>query len=307
MTLRSVYLLFVCLFATHTYGFDWQINSVRISLSKPQTFHSLIYSSESPKDTKVNFELEPINNERIGVFVDLNGIELGYAIDVINDERQTKTEDFIFSYKDFRHTRLILNYQTLEGFNTNGLNLLNEQQAQSEFLADTKSTKIELSGIHDFYTFYGESLFEHFFLNRPKLSRSNRIGLSLAGGWSYKRLSLETDSNLIFTPKFLENSVQSINKIEAHSIDFSVGPLLSMSLKNNVHMFAEFKVGKGYFRNLDKDNQLKRSGNEEIYAAGGGASWTSSSKKTLVLLRGWIQQGRHVDTSFGDLSVIRFF
>ncbi len=29
-------------------------------------------------------------------------------------------------------------------------------------------------------------------------------------------------------------------------------------------MFAEAKFGKGYFRNLEENEQLKRSGNEDV-------------------------------------------
>jgi hypothetical protein len=307
MNIRWCGILIFSMFSHVAYCLDLKLNSVRVSLSKPQTFHSLIYAPELVGDTKINFELEPINNERVGVFVDLNGVEIGYAVDFIDDERQTETEDFIFSYKSLRHSRITLNYQTLEGFDTNALNLQNEPQAESIFLAKTKSTKVELFGLHDFYTFTGESLFEHFFLNRPKLSQSTDVGLSLVGSWSYKRLSLESDDNLIFTPNYLNENVQTINKITAQSFDFAAGPLLSVSLQNNVHLFAELKAGKGYFKNLNEDNQLKRSGNETIYALGSGASWTSSSEKTLFLLRAWLKQGRHVETFFGDASVIYFF
>ena len=307
MNNRLFLILCLSLLCQRAYAFELELNSIRVSFSKPQTLHSLIYSPEMTTNTKINFELEPINNERVGVFFDLNGIEIGYAVDFIDDKQQTKTEDFIFSYKSLKHSRISLNYQILEGFNTNALNLLNEPQSQSTFLSKTKSTKIEIFGIHNFYTFFGESLFEHFFLNRPRLSQSNKVGLSLAGGWSYKHLSLESDDNLIFSPNYLNANIQTINEVKAESIDFALGPLLSVSLKNNIHLFAELKAGKGYFKNLDGDSQLKRSGNEEIYAVGGGVSWTSSSKKTLFLLRTWFKKGRHVETFFGDASIIYFF
>ncbi len=307
MNNRSFWVLFLSLLCQHADAFELELNSIRVSLLKPQTFHSLIYSPELTNDTKINFELAPINNERIGIYVDLNGIEIGYAVDFIDDEQQTKTEDFIFSYKSLKHSRISLNYQILEGFNTNALNLLNESQSESKFLPKTKSTKIEIFGVHDFYTFFGESLFDHFFLSRPKLSQSNGIGLSLAGGWSYKNLSLETNDSLIFSPSYLSGSAQIINEVNAESIDFALGPLLSVSLKNNFHLFAELKAGKGYFKNVDGDSQLKSSGKEEIYAIGGGVSWTSSSKKTLFLFRTWLKKGRYVETFFGDASIIYFF
>jgi hypothetical protein len=286
---------------------EWKVNSIRGTFSIPQTFHSLIYTQTNPEEVKINFELEPINNDRFGIFVDLNGVEIGYAVDFVNNSSQTKTQDFLFSYKGFKHSKITFNYQTLEGFETNALNLLNESQVESQFLSGTKSTKFELFGIHDLYTFFGDSLFEHFFLNRPQLSRVNKLGLSLISGWSYKNLSLETENNLLFQPNFLDSSVQTINEIKAESIDVSIGPLLSINLKNNLHMFAEVKFGKGYFRNADEDTQLKRSGSEDLYSIGGGVSWTMASNKTVFLLRGWQKTGRHVETFFGDLSVVHYF
>lgn len=291
----------------HANGVEWKINSIRGTFSIPQTFHSLIYTQPSPNEVKINFELEPINNERFGVFVDLNGVEIGYAVDFIDNDTQTKTEDFLFSYKGFKHSKITLNYQTLEGFETNALNLLDESQQQSQFLSGTKSTKLELFGIHDLFTFFGESLFDHFFLNRPQLSQVNKFGLSLISGWSYKNLSLETDNNLLFQPNYLTSTVQTIKEIRAESIDISIGPLLSINLKNNVHMFAEAKFGRGYFRNVDEDTQLKRSGSEDLYSIGGGISWTLASNKTVFLLRGWQKKGRHIETFFGDFSVVHYF
>ncbi len=286
---------------------DLKVNSIRFTFSKPQTFHSLIYTESFPNEAKINFELEPVNNERFGVFVDLNGIEIGYATDFINNKTQTKTEDLHFSYKGFKSSKITFNYQTLEGLKANALNLLDESQQQSQFSSDIKSTKFELFGVHDLYTFFGESLFDHFFLNRPQQSKFNEFGLSLISSWSYKNLLLETNDNLLFQPEYLQNNVAQIQRIKAESFDFSIGPLLSINLKNNIHMFAEAKFGKGYFRNLDKNDKLKRSGNEDVYSFGGGASWTMPSNKTVFFIRAWQKHGRHVDTFFGDLSVIHYF
>ena len=301
------YVLIIYTACQNANAFEWKVNSIRSTFSIPQTFHSLIYSPTNSEDIKINFELEPINNERFGIFVDLNGVEIGYAVDFINNDTQTKTEDFLFSYKGFKHSKITFNYQTLEGFKTNALNLLDERQQDSQFLPMTQSTKFELFGIHDLYTFFGESLFDHFFLNRPQLSQATKIGLSVVAGWSYKNLSLDTDNNLLFQPNYLNSEVQTINEIRAESIDVSIGPLLSVKLKHNLHMFAEAKIGKGYFRNVDEKTELKRSGAEEIYSIGGGMSWTMASNKTVFLLRAWQKKGRHIETFFGDLSVIHYF
>ena len=75
----------------------------------------------------------------------------------------------------------------------------------------------------------------------------------------------------------------------------------------NIHFFVEYKLGAGYISNKNADIGFKESGDEKSKALGAGFSWTSIDKKTLVLLRAWDQKGRHINTSFGDLSVVRFF
>lgn len=294
-------------------AFDLKLNSLRFTLSKPETNHSLIYRS---KDTqiipannvgdKIHFGLSPSNNERFGVFADINGIEIGYAFDVIKDNQETKTQDFDFSYTRFRHSKISFNYQVLEGFQTEAENLKGAGENR-QFLEKSESTKLELLGIHNFHTFFGESLFDHFFLNRPQLSNKTRFALSLVGGWSYKNLDLENPDSLLFQPDFLSIPVDNVSRVEAESIGFNVGPMLSVGLPNNIHLFAEFKYGRNHFNNLTRGESLKRSGEENLRAFGAGASWTSTDKKTLLVLRGWNQEARHIETLFGDLSLIRFF
>ena len=121
--LVTLSLIFSTFFQTvNAEGLNLKVNSVRLTFSKPETFHSLVYSQS---DTRINFELEPVNNELVGFFVDLNGIEIGYATDFINNSTETKTQDFIFSYKGFKHSKITFNYQKLEGLKTNALNISN--------------------------------------------------------------------------------------------------------------------------------------------------------------------------------------
>ena len=299
--------LAVGLLATPLNAFEFDVKSVRVTLSKPQTFHSLVFSPDNDPNTKINFELEPVNNERLGVFFDINGVEVGYAVDVLNDDVQTETEDIILSYRRHNRSRINFNYQTLEGLQANALNLRNESQSQSEFKPSIKSTKIEFLGVHDVYRVYGESVFETFFLNKPQQSDEFGFGLSLLGAWSYKDLKLESSENVIFDPEFTDADIPVVNRIDAQSFSAAVGPLLSFQFANNVQMFAEAKVGKEYFENRNDEEKLKRTGNDTIYSLGAGVAWSTDDEDSIVVLRSWYQEGRHVETVFGDLSYVYYF
>ncbi|WP_448553510.1 hypothetical protein [Thalassotalea montiporae] len=304
----SCYLGFALAIASHhSLAIDWDIISLRTTLSRPDTSQSLIYRSTDGVEQKALFHLSPTNNERIGFFLDINDIEIGYAVDARKDDIETDTQNILISYRKLKNTRIVLNYQTLEGLQTRVENLIGPGQ-QSDFFTQTKSTKIELFGQHNLYTFGGKtSAFEHFFLNRPKLSSHFDWSLSINGGWSIKRLSLESNSSLIFDTDFV--NVDDRPKTELDSISYSgdIGPFLSVQAPNNIHFFAEYKFGKGTIKNLSNVDNLKESGDEKARAYGAGLSWTSQNEKFLVLLRAWKQEGRHIQTSFGDLSVVYFF
>lgn len=306
--LRRLVLSLVGLFQiTPSFAFELDIKSLRTTLSRPDTSHTLIFRDPLVPEQKSVFLLEPTNNERLGFFLDVNGIEVGYAADIYKDEVETKTQNFLFSYRKLKHSKITLNLQRLEGLETRAENL-SGAGLEGRFLGETTSTKIELFGQHNFYTFGdGESLFEHFFLNRPKLSDGFDWALSVVGGWSIKHLSLENAESILFSPDFIEQPVDPVTKLDSYSINADVGPFISISLPNNFHLFAEYKFGRGHIENIDAETGLKESGGEKANAFGGGLSWTSQNKKWLVLLRGWEQKGRHIKTSFGDLSVVRFF
>ena len=118
---------------------------------------------------------------------------------------------------------------------------------------------------------------------------------------------MRSEDNLIFSPNYLDTEVELTRDLRAESVDLSVGPLLSIGFGNNIHGFLEAKVGKGYFKNKQQNTQLKRSGNEEIYTAGAGASWTTANQKTMLVTRAWLAKGRHIKTFFGDISVFHYF
>ncbi|GLR70372.1 hypothetical protein [Agaribacter marinus] len=297
--------------STAAFAFEWNITSLRTTVSKPDTSHTLIFEPPNSTDQKTAFLLTPVNNERLGFFVDVNGIEIGYAVDVFHDEVETKTQNFLFSYRKLKHAKITLNYQILKGLNTEieDLSIGNTNVGfESQFLENTKSTKIELFGQHNLYTFNDKaSVFEHFFLNRPKLSNHFDWSVSIVGGWSFKHLSLESPESILTQPSFLNDAVPTVGNLESNSFNVNVGPFLSVNLPNNFNAFAEYKVGRGHIRNTSAENGLKESGDEKANAIGAGISWTSKDQKTLILLRGWNQKGRHIETSFGDLSIVRFF
>lgn len=293
--------------AALAFDFDFDLKSIRTTISNPSTSHTLIYDDLARSNQKTLFSLEPINNQRVGVFFDINDVEIGYSADIFNDDVETKTQDVLLSYRKFKNSKITFNYQTLEGLQSTARNLSGNQTDQF-FSENTRSTKFELSGQHNFYTFNNEeSLFEHFFLNRPKLSNKFDVALSVVGAWSFKHVSLENKDNIVFQADFLNSSAPQATKLISNSYGASIGSLISFSLPHNVHMFAEYKVGKGNIRNIDPELGLKDSGDEKVEAYGAGISWTSSNKKLMVVLRAWEQTGRHIDTSFGDLSVIKFF
>jgi hypothetical protein len=213
----------------------------------------------------------------------------------------------LFSYRKWKNSKITLNYQILEGLDTEAENL-SGSGFERNFLGQTKSTKVELFGLHNLYTFNNKtSLFEHFFLNRPKLSNQFDWSLSIVAGWSFKHLSLTSPESIVFQPEFIPENLGDIRRIDSNSFGVNAGPLLSVSLPNNMHFFAEYKYGGGHISNNNADVGLKDSGDEKSSAVGLGFSWTSADKKTLVLLRAWDAKGRHIETSFGDLSVVRFF
>lgn len=289
------------------FAFDFNIISLRSTLSKPDTSQSLNYESNGSPEQKILYHLSPTNNERLGFFLDVNDIEIGYAVDVFKDDIETSTQNFLISYRKLKNSRITFNYQTLEGLNNLTENLSGEGLS-TQFTDATKSTKLELFGQHNLYTFSEkESLFEHFFLNKPKLSHSFDWSLSIVGGWSVKRLSLEAPGSILVDVDFVNPTPAPVSKLDSVSYSADVGPFLSVSLPDNFHFFAEYKIGKGHIKNLNDSGNLKESGDEKARAIGAGLSWTSPNQKALVLLRAWRQEGRHIETSFGDLSFVWFF
>lgn len=152
-----LYMFIGLAFAHDAWAFELDLNAVRFTLSKPETSHSLTYKPTEVPSQKIRYDLTPLNNERFGVFLDVNGIEIGYAFDIFKDGQETKTQDLIFSYARLPQSKITLNYQVLEGFHTEAQSLTRSTN-ESQFLSESRSTKVELFGLHNFYTLIGKSL-----------------------------------------------------------------------------------------------------------------------------------------------------
>lgn len=280
-----------------------KLDFVKVNLSKPETFHFLIYEDKAFNE-KISFELNPQNNERLGLFFAINNLVIGYSADVFNNRIETDTIDIEIAYQKFKFTRISFNYQLLKGFKTEARS---QNQEESVFLENTESIKYELKGLHNLYTFFGNTGFQHFFLNRVDQDQINKYSLSLISNWSFSRFKLRSANNILFTPTFSSSpGIQNFNKINAFSINLSLGPMLTIRPDKNFQFFSEIKIGTGYFENFDDNNKLKRTGLENVYSIGAGASWVSTSKNLFLNLRAWRQEGRHIESSFGELSFTYF-
>lgn len=301
------FLLLLTLLSSSAHAVELSVKSLRTTLSKPDTSHELLFQPTNSPEQKSVFILEPVKQERLGLFLDINGFEIGYSEDISHSTQETDTLNIILSYRKLRHGRISYNYQKLEGLAVEAESI-NSTDAEQRFLPGTTSTKHELFGLHNLHTFGGgESLFEHFFLNKPVLSDSFDVHLSIVGSWSIKHLSLESPSSIIFSPSYLESPAVPVDQLNSISGNVNLGPMISINMPNNFNFFTEYKAGIGYIRNTSTTNGLKNSGDEKSRAVGAGLSWTSANKQHLVLLRGWNQKGRHIDVSFGDLSYVYFF
>ncbi|MEI8617982.1 hypothetical protein P4S63_14940 [Pseudoalteromonas sp. B193] len=85
------------------------------------------------------------------------------------------------------------------------------------------------------------------------------MSLSVVGAWSFKHVSLENKDNIVFQADFLNSPVPQVTKLISNSYGASIGSLLSFSLPHNVHVFAEYKVGKGHIQNTNPGLGLKDS------------------------------------------------
>lgn len=113
---------------------------------------------------------------------------------------------------------------------------------------------------------------------------------------------------MIYTPRFATGApYEEVSEIRALSLSTVAGPMLSVGLQSRVNMFLETKFGLGYFENLTDTTDLKESGFEFLQAFGGGFSWNSESQKIMVNSRLLYQKGRHIETTFGELSLLFFF
>jgi len=283
-----------------------EISSLRLKLSKPATAHNLVLQNTNGKQATTFFDLEPKNNERIGLFVKVNSLLLGYSLDPFKANQQTSTTHIDIVSEALDHSRIGFNLQILKGFDSKARSFETNEQ-ERRFFPNIKSERLEFFGMHNLKTFYGKSLFNLFFLNRPRES-SSVFGLSLVGDWSLRHLKLSSQNGVIYTPVFLDEQISDlVSEIRALSLSTTAGPMLSLGFKNRLSVFIESKFGLGYFKNLTKSTDLKQSGFEFLQTYGLGLSWNSKSRKTMINSRLSYQRGRHIETTFGELSLLLFF
>lgn len=281
------------------------LRSIRLRAARPATFHELILE-DFPGTPKTTFNLSPVNNERLGLFLDFNQFIIGYFFDPFNQSEETKTFDFEISSEKYTRNKIGLNIQILEGFETQAENQ-DGFGSSTLYRPDLRSTRLELFGLHDLKDLNNSSLFDHFFLNRPKSHSKNFFDVSLVTNWGLRYLKIKDNNGLLFSTDFFSSPPPSVTEIEALSAYGSLGPLFSVGFKNNFSFFFEGRIGLGYFQNLDEEQGLKESGEELISSLGTGTSWLSKNEKVFVVLKAWYQEGRHIGTLFGDLSFIYFF
>lgn len=284
-----------------------KVRSLRLKFSRPATLHSLVFKDPNKVLPKTTYELIPKNNNRIGVFVSLNSLLLGFAFDPFRSEEETKTLDLDFSTEKFDNRKIGFNFQILEGFDSEARSVFTNQKDRV-YVPDIKSTKLELYGIHNFIDLYNHSRFNHFYLNRPVDGGEEFFGFSIVGNWVVRHLQLKSPRGVVYTPNFFTQPLTGpAQEVKAFSASFSAGPMFSLSLKNRVNAFLAAKLGTGYFASLDDESDLKRTGFESLQSYSLGLSWNNIHKKLLINSKFSFQKGRHIETSFGEVALIYFF
>jgi len=283
-----------------------EVTSARLSLSRPATAHNLVLQNPNGQNTTTFFDLEPKNNERVGLFVKVNSLLLGYSFDLFRASQETQTTHIDVITEKFDFSRMGLNLQILEGFDSKARSFETNAR-ESRFFPDIESQRFEFFGLHNLKTFYGKSLFNHFFLNRP-LKGSKVLGLSLVGDWSLRHLKLSSPNGVIYRPSFFQGSLNDlVSEIRAVSASAGAGPMVSVGFKNRFNIFLHSSLGLGFFDNLTKTTDLKESGFEFLQSYSGGLSWNSKDRKFMVNSKISYQKGRHIETTFGDLTLLFFF
>lgn len=303
-----VFLLFTIIFSLEASAElpDVKLKSVRFKVSRPATLHTLVFKDPNNTLPKTTFELIPKNNNRIGLFLQLNSFLLGYSFDPFSNAQETKTTDLIFATEKFKHSRVGFNFQTLEGFDSEADSVFSSDK-DIVFVPDLKSTRIELFGIHNLANIHNKSLFDHFYLNRP-VDGEQLFGVSVVGSWNARYLRIESDQGVVYTPNFFNQPLLNpANEVRALQFSFSAGPMFSVGLKERFNGFLAAKLGTGYFQSLENGSNLKRTGFESLQSYSLGLSWNNSHKNVLVNSKFSFQKGRHIETSFGDVTLIFFF
>lgn len=170
MNLRSALKFFTVLYLVCTSvcaNAKIEISSLRFKVSKPATAHNLVLQNPNGNQTTTFFDLEPKNNERVGVFVKVNSVLIGYSLDPFKADQETSTTHIDILTEKYDNSRVGFNVQILKGFDSKARSFETNQK-ERRFFPNIESQRLEFFGMHNLKTFFGKSLFNHFFLNRPK-------------------------------------------------------------------------------------------------------------------------------------------
>lgn len=300
-TLNLILLIF--LYSSEVSGFDVQF--VRGIFSKPETLHRLYYTDKILTGyEKIVYKIDPVNNERLGIYLNINSLLLGFAFDVIQDRVETSTVD-IYGIYDFSNSlRFSVNYQNLKGLNSEakvvGSNLLFENR----FMPNLNSIRYEMTLN---YRLFQDPLFGIYVQNLAFIPFRKKFNISYNGLSSIRSLELKDKNNVIFKPDFV-SAVDSFKSIKAISMINLFGPTIGLSLWPSIIFFIDAKAGFGYFYNQNQKNDLKESGFEFNFMEGIGFAWSSKDQQMTLNSKLIFQQGRHIQTNQSEISfTYRFF
>lgn len=285
------------LYSNEASGFDIQF--VRGIISKPETLHRLYYTDRDITGyEKVVYKIDPINNERLGAYLNINNLLVGFAFDIIHDRVETSTVD-IYGIYDFSNSfRLSLNYQNLKGLNSEARVVGSDSLVEDRFMPNLKSIRYEMN-IN--YRFFDDPLFSIYVQNLAFKPFKSSFNISYNGISSIRSLELTDKNNVIFRPDFV-SAIGSFKSIKALSMVNLFGPTIGLPIWPSFIFFLDAKAGVGYFYNQNQKNDLKESGFELNFMEGIGIAWSSQDQKMTLNSKFVFQQGRHIQTNQSEIS-----
>ncbi len=279
-------------------AYGLEIQFVRGIVSKPETIHRLYYTNaELTGHKKIVYQIDPVNNERLGLYFSVQKILLGFAFDIIQNDIETSTIDLYGIYDFSKFLRLSFNYQELEGL-ISKVSVVGTNQTAKFFSPDLKSRKYEFLVN---YQLDEDELFSVYVQNLPFKPFKKKLNISFNGLCLVRSLELKDPNSIIFKPEFV-NNIENIESLKALSFVNLLGPLFGYSILPNMVVFLDLKGGFGYFYNQNQNNDLKETGFEFNFMQGLGIAWSDKNQKMNLNSKFILQNGRHIQTNHAELS-----